>query len=85
MRVLRFRSAAAFEAAAGYWMSADERTNNLILSRLHAARFSDDVKSWLVIDGDAIAIRQLERAVAPALLERIDLIEESAGALSLRS
>jgi uncharacterized protein len=60
MRVLSFRSAAAFEAAAGYWMAADERTNNLILSRLHAARFSDDVRSWLVTEGDAPQLALLE-------------------------
>ena len=52
MRLLRLNSAAAFEAAAGSWMAADDRTNNLILSRLRAARFSDDVRSWLAVDGD---------------------------------
>ena len=60
MRVLRFFSAAAFEAAAGSWMAADERINNLILSRLHAARFSDDVHSWLVMDGDEPQLALLE-------------------------
>ncbi len=63
MRVFRFRSAAAFEAAAGSWMAADERTNNLILSRLHAARFSDAVKSWLVMDGNAPQLALLETPV----------------------
>lgn len=52
MRLLRLESAAAFEAAAGSWLVADDRTNNLILSRLHAARFNDDVKSWLAMDAD---------------------------------
>ena len=52
MRLLKLPSAAAFEAAAGPWLAADARTNNLILSRLHAARFSDDVKSWLAVDGE---------------------------------
>ena len=60
MRVLRFRSAAAFEAAAGYWMSTDQRTNNLVLSRLLDARFRDDVRSWLVMDGDAPQLALLE-------------------------
>jgi predicted GNAT family acetyltransferase len=60
MRLLSFRSAAAFEAAAGSWMAADERTNNLILSRLHAARFSDEVRSWLVTEGDAAQVALLE-------------------------
>ncbi len=60
MRLLHFRSAAAFEAAAGGWMAGDERTNNLILSRLHAARFSDDVQSWLVMDGAAPQLALLE-------------------------
>jgi predicted GNAT family acetyltransferase len=41
-------------------MKADERTNNLILSRLHAERFSDDVKSWLVMEGDAPQLALLE-------------------------
>ena len=52
MRVLMLPSAAAFEAAAGSWLAADDRTNNLILSRLHAARFSDDVNSWLAMEGN---------------------------------
>jgi len=60
MRVLRLNSAAAFEAAAGSWLAADDRTNNLILSRLHAARFSDDVKSWLAVDGEAPQLALLE-------------------------
>jgi len=60
MRLLCFRSAAAFEAAAGAWMAGDERTNNLILSRLHAARFSDEVRSWLVMDGDVPQLALLE-------------------------
>jgi len=60
MRLLRFGSAAAFEAAAGSWMAADERTNNLILSRLHAVRFNDEVRSWLVMDGDAPQLALLE-------------------------
>jgi len=60
MRLLRFRSAAAFEAAARSWMAADDRANNLILSRLHAARFSDEVRSWLVMDGDAPQLALLE-------------------------
>ncbi len=60
MRLLSLRSAAAFEAAAGSWLAADDRTNNLILSRLHAARFSDDVKSWLVMDGAALQLALLE-------------------------
>jgi len=60
MRLLRFRSAAAFEAAAWSWMADDERTNNLILSRLHAARFNDEVRSWLVMDGDAPQLALLE-------------------------
>src|ERR1700733_1337951 len=60
MRVLRFRSAAALEAAAGSWMARDGRTNNLILSRLHAARFSDDVRSWLVTEGDAPLLALIE-------------------------
>src|SRR5665213_1523860 len=60
MRLLSFRSAAAFEAAAGFWMAGDERTNNLILSRLHDARFSDEVRSWLVMDGDAPQLALLE-------------------------
>lgn len=60
MRLLRLHSAAAFEAAAGSWMAADNRTNNLILSRLHAARFSDDVKSWLAMTGDAPQLALLE-------------------------
>jgi predicted GNAT family acetyltransferase len=51
MRLLRLPSAAAFEAAAGRWLAADDRTNNLILSRLHAARFHDGVKSWLALEG----------------------------------
>jgi hypothetical protein len=33
MRLLRLSSAAAFEAAAGRWLAADKRTNNLILRR----------------------------------------------------
>ncbi len=53
MRLLSLTSAAAFEAAAGTWLAADTRINNLILSRLHAARFSDDVKSWLAMEGGA--------------------------------
>jgi predicted GNAT family acetyltransferase len=60
MRLLRLHSAAAFEAAAGSWLAADDRINNLILSRLHAARFSDDVKSWLAMDGDAPQLALLE-------------------------
>ncbi len=60
MRLLSLRSAAAFEAAAGSWMAGDDRTNNLILSRLHTARFSDEVRSWLVMDGDAPQLALLE-------------------------
>ena len=60
MHLLRLDSAAAFEAAAGSWLAADDRTNNLILSRLHAARFSDDVKSWLAMDGDTPQLALLE-------------------------
>jgi predicted GNAT family acetyltransferase len=60
MRLLRLPSAAAFEAAAGSWLAADDRTNNLILSRLHAARFSDDVKSWLAVDGEVPQLALLE-------------------------
>lgn len=63
MHLLRFRSAAAFEAAAGSWMAADERTNNLILSRLHAVRFNDDVKSWLAMDGDAPQLALLDTPI----------------------
>jgi hypothetical protein len=48
------------EAAAGSWLAADDRTNNLILSRLHAARFSDGVKSWLAMEGDAPQLALLE-------------------------
>jgi len=60
MRLLRFRSAAALEAAAGSWLAADDRTNNLILSRLSAARFSDEIQSWLALDGDAQQLALLE-------------------------
>jgi hypothetical protein len=60
MRVVRLPSAAALEAAAGSWLAADDRTNNLILSRLHAARFSDGVKSWLAMEGDAPQLALLE-------------------------
>jgi hypothetical protein len=67
MRLLHFRSAAAFEAAAGYWMAGDERNNNLFFSRLHAARFSDEVQSWLVMDGDAPQLALLETSPHPVL------------------
>ena len=60
MRLLRLPSAAAFEAAAGSWLAADARTNNLLLSRLHAARFHDDVKSWLALDGEVPQLALLE-------------------------
>ncbi len=60
MRLLRLPSAAAFEAAAGPWLAADDRTNNLILSRLHAERFHDDVKSWLAMDGGIPQLALLE-------------------------
>jgi len=60
MRLLRLNSAAAFEAAAGSWMAADDHTNNLILSRLRSARFSDDVRSWLAVDGDEPQLALLE-------------------------
>lgn len=60
MRLLRLNSAAAFEAAVGSWLATDDRTNNLILSRLHAARFSDDVKSWLALEGNAPQLALLE-------------------------
>jgi predicted GNAT family acetyltransferase len=60
MRLLSLQSAAAFEAAAGTWLAGDKRANNLILSRLHAARFSDEVRSWLVMDGDAPQLALLE-------------------------
>ena len=60
MRLLRLTSAAAFEAAAWSWLAADNRTNNLILSRLHAVRFSDDVKSWLAMEGDTPQLALLE-------------------------
>ena len=60
MRLLRLNSAAAFEAAAGSWLAADERTNNLISSRLHAARFSDNVTSWLAMAGDTPQLALLE-------------------------
>lgn len=53
MRLLSFRSTAAFEAAAGSWLAADELTNNLILSRLQAARLRDQVPSWLVVNRGA--------------------------------
>ncbi len=60
MRVLRLDSAAAFEAAAGYWLAADMRSNNLILSRLHAVRFSDDLNSWLAMEGDVPQLALLQ-------------------------
>ncbi len=60
MRLLRLPSAAAFEAAAGSWLAADACTNNLILSRLHAARFHDDVKSWLAVEGGVPQLALLE-------------------------
>ncbi len=60
MRLLRLTRAAAFEAAAGSWLTADDRTNNLILSRLHTARFGDDVKSWLAMEGDTPKLALLE-------------------------
>jgi len=60
MRLLRLNSAAAFEEAAGSWMAADDHTNNLILSRLRAARFRDDVRSWLAVDGDEPQLALLE-------------------------
>ena len=49
MQLLPFATAAAFGEAAGRWLEADERDNNLILSVYHGAvRRGDASRSWLV-------------------------------------